>query len=163
MHSSPHVHQCLSCLFFSPSKGFNTMGAPSLLFFSRMLLHWSLESHVTKPQSEHKTNRVESGAHLEHSATLSNSQPFLGHHGESDSAIYILTWFLIVSLPQWNVIRFFFVFLFLSFRATPMAYGDSQARGPIGAIAASLHYGHSNARSKPRLRPTPQLMATPDL
>ena len=30
------------------------------------------------------------------------------------------------------------------------------------ATAASLHHSHSNARSEPRLRPTPQLMATPD-
>ena len=31
--------------------------------------------------------------------------------------------------------NFFFVFAFL--RATPMAYGNSQARGQIGAVAAS--------------------------
>ena len=46
--------------------------------------------------------------------------------------------------------------------AAPVAYGDSQARGRIGAVAAGLHQSHSNAGSKPRLRPTPQLMATPD-
>ena len=38
-----------------------------------------------------------------------------------------------------------------------MAYRGSQARGPIRAVDAGLH--HSNARSEPRLRPTPQLMA----
>ena len=43
-----------------------------------------------------------------------------------------------------------------------MAYGGSQARGRIGAVAAGLHHSHSNARSGPRLRPTPQLTATPD-
>ena len=32
---------------------------------------------------------------------------------------------------------------------TPVAYGGSQARGPIGAIAASLHHSHSNAGSDP--------------
>ena len=37
------------------------------------------------------------------------------------------------------------------FRATPKAYGSSQARGPIGAVAASLCQSHSNARSKSRL------------
>ena len=47
-------------------------------------------------------------------------------------------------------------------RAAPMAYGSSQARGWIGAIAASLHHSHSNAGSGPCLWPTPQLMATPD-
>ena len=31
-----------------------------------------------------------------------------------------------------------FVFLFLSFRAVPMAFGGSQTRGGMGAIAAGL-------------------------
>ena len=45
-------------------------------------------------------------------------------------------------------------FFFLSFfRATPMAYGGSQARGLIEATAAGLR--HSNARSEPRMQPTP--------
>ena len=38
-----------------------------------------------------------------------------------------------------------------------MAYGGSQARGPIEAVAAGLHHGHSNAGSEPHLQPTPQL------
>ena len=42
------------------------------------------------------------------------------------------------------------------------ADGDSQARGPIGATAASLRHSHSHTRSKLRLQPTPQLAATPD-
>ena len=55
----------------------------------------------------------------------------------------------------------FFIFLifFLLFRAVPTAYGDSQARGPVEATAAGLHQSHSNARSKPHLKPTPQLTA----
>ena len=36
-----------------------------------------------------------------------------------------------------------------------VAYGRSQARGRIGAIAAGLH--HSNATSEPCLQLTPQL------
>ena len=56
-----------------------------------------------------------------------------------------------------------FLFLFLLFRAAPSAYGGSQARGQIGAAAASLHHSHSHAGSEPHLRPTPQLMATPGL
>ena len=43
----------------------------------------------------------------------------------------------------------------LFFRAVPMAYGGSQARGLIVATAAGLHHSHSNARSEPHLRPTP--------
>ena len=43
-----------------------------------------------------------------------------------------------------------------------MAYGGSQARGQIGAVAAGLHQCHSNLGSKLHLLPTPQLMAMPD-
>ena len=61
---------------------------------------------------------------------------------------------------------FFFFFclfcLFAFFRAAPVAYGDSQARGLIGAVAAGLHHSHSNTRSEPHLQPTPLLKATPD-
>ena len=72
-------------------------------------------------------------------------------------------------------ILFYFIFLsfvFLSFVvvvvvvaiswAAPTAYGGSQARGPIGAVATGLHQSHSNSGSEPRLRPIPQLTATPD-
>jgi len=57
---------------------------------------------------------------------------------------------------------FYGLFFFGLFRAAPAAYGGSQARGLIGAVAASPHHSHSNARSELRLRPTPQLTATPD-
>ena len=60
---------------------------------------------------------------------------------------------------------FFFFFFFWSLcllRATPTAYGGPQARGLVGAVAAGLHQSYSNARSLPRLRPTPQLTAAPD-
>ena len=53
-------------------------------------------------------------------------------------------------------------FFFFAVRAAPKAYGGSQARGPVGAAAASLHHSHSNTGSKPPLRPTPQLTATLD-
>ena len=59
-----------------------------------------------------------------------------------------------------NWLKYFFSFFFLNlFRAAPVAYGSSQARGPIRAAVASLHHSHSNARSKPHLWPTLQLMA----
>ena len=48
---------------------------------------------------------------------------------------------------------------FLSFRASHEAYGGSQARDPIRAVASSLYHGHSNGRSEPQLQPIPQLMA----
>ena len=60
---------------------------------------------------------------------------------------------------------FMFVFIIIVIvfsRAPPTAYGGSQARGLIGAVAASLHQSHSNADPL-RLQPTPQLTATLDL
>jgi len=51
-----------------------------------------------------------------------------------------------------NVFFLFVCFVFLLFLwATPAAYGGSQARGRIGAVATGLHQSHSNAGSKPRL------------
>ena len=50
----------------------------------------------------------------------------------------------------------------LFFRATPTAYGGSQARGRIRAVAASLRHSHSNEGSELNLRPTPQFTATQD-
>ena len=44
----------------------------------------------------------------------------------------------------------FFVFVFV-FRVVPAAYGGSQARGQIGAVAAGLHHNHSNKGSELRL------------
>ena len=64
-----------------------------------------------------------------------------------------LTYFIIPGAHH-----FFWSFL----RATPTAYGSSQAEGWIWAEAASLHHSHSNMGSKPHLRPTPQFMAMPD-
>ena len=55
-----------------------------------------------------------------------------------------------------------FFFVFCLFMAAPKAYGGSQARGLIGAIAAGLHHSHSNSGSEPSLGPTPQLVATLD-
>ena len=55
---------------------------------------------------------------------------------------------------------FFSFFLFFGpFRDAHVAYGNSQPRGQIRAAAAGLNHSHRNARSQPRLRPTPQLTA----
>ena len=68
------------------------------------------------------------------------------------------------SLCAFKHITMFFVFLgfFAFFRAAPTAYGGSQARNLIGAVAAGLRQSHSNTGSEPRLQPTPQLTATLD-
>ena len=56
-----------------------------------------------------------------------------------------------------NFILLFIWLLFCLFRATPMAYGASQARDLIGAVAAGPCHSHSNIRSELLLLPTPQL------
>ena len=43
------------------------------------------------------------------------------------------------SVASTELFYFIIYFCFLLFRATPLAYGSSQARGRIGAVAASLH------------------------
>ena len=47
-----------------------------------------------------------------------------------------------------------------SFLCVCVAYGGSQARGQIGAVAASLQHSHSNAGSEPCLQPIPELTET---
>ena len=52
----------------------------------------------------------------------------------------------------WPILFFNFIYLFiylfiLLFRAAPLSYGSSQARGWIRAMAISLHHSHSNTRS----------------
>ena len=61
----------------------------------------------------------------------------------------------------YSIFLFFFC-LFVFSRAAPVAYGDSQARGLIGAVGTCLRQSHSNAGSELRLQPTAQLMAMPD-
>ena len=48
----------------------------------------------------------------------------------------------------WTLCTFYLFYFCPSFRAAPVAYGGSQARGPIGAIAAGLHHRHSNVGSE---------------
>ena len=55
-----------------------------------------------------------------------------------------------------------YFFFFFFFRAVPSSTWKFPDKGRIGAIAAGLHHSRSNARYEPHLRPTPQLMATPD-
>jgi len=57
---------------------------------------------------------------------------------------------------------YLFICLFAISWAAPAAYGGSQARGRIGAVATGLHQSHSNAGSEPHLQPTPQLTAALD-
>ena len=77
-----------------------------------------------------------------------------------------VTWFAFDKRAVETFVGFFVCFvlfcLFAISWAAPAAYGSSQARGPIGAVAAGLHQSHSNVGSEPSLQPTPQLTATLD-
>ena len=62
-----------------------------------------------------------------------------------------------------GILLFIYLFVFLPFLGPlPPAYGGSQARGLIRAVAVGLHQSHSNVGSEAGLQPTPQLTATPD-
>ena len=78
----------------------------------------------------------------------------------------ILCWVLNPLSHNWNslmvILNTNFFFLLLPFRAVPVVYGSSLARGRIGATAAGRHYSHSYTVSKLHLQPTPQLTATQD-
>ena len=50
---------------------------------------------------------------------------------------------------------FYFLIFWSLFRAAPVAYGGSQARGGIGAVATGLRHSHSSLGSELHLRPTP--------
>ena len=86
-------------------------------------------------------------------------------HSREEESTFSTNAFHTLHCLCWLKVFLFFHFYFLSFclfRATPMAYGRSQARGWIGAAPAGLCHSHSNARSKLHLQPTPQLMAMLD-
>ena len=63
-----------------------------------------------------------------------------------------------IARKRWSQVLFFVCFCFgfgLLFRATPAAYGGSQARSLIGAVATGLPHSHSNSGSELRLQPAP--------
>ena len=62
-----------------------------------------------------------------------------------------------------EVVPYFFFFLsfFFFLRAVPTAYGSSQVRGWIGAVASGLPHSHSEARSKPHRDLTPLFPVDP--
>ena len=74
----------------------------------------------------------------------------------------VMKWLRSSFLAGVTVINNFFFNLFAISWAALLAYGGSQARGLIGAVATGLRHSYSNMGSEPRLQATPQLTATPD-
>ena len=83
-------------------------------------------------------------------------------NGERASNKWNITYLTDIYPTEYLLFFFFFFLVFCFFRAAPEANGGSQVRGRIRAAPAGLNHSHSNARSKPCLRPTAQLTATPD-
>ena len=73
---------------------------------------------------------------------------------------------IVVDLKQYFILFYLFLFLFFCLFAiswaAPAAYGGSQARGQIRAVATGLRQSHSKRGSEPHLQPTPQLTTTPN-
>ena len=105
-------------------------------------------------------------ASVSHRHSLDLLLPWLWHRPAAAAPIRPLAWAIKgKKIDSYGVHFFFFLLLlllFCLFRATPVAYGSSQARGRIGAAATSLHHSHSNAGSEQHLWPTLQLVAMPD-
>ena len=68
----------------------------------------------------------------------------------------------IKNIITFNILLFLGRGLFAISWAAPVAYGGSQARGLIGAVATSLCQSHSQCGIRAESGPTPQLTATPD-
>ena len=63
-----------------------------------------------------------------------------------------LIWLVLLTYFKTSLHLFIYLFIYLFiFRALPTAYGTSQARDQIGAVAAGLHHSHSNSSSEPCL------------
>ena len=68
--------------------------------------------------------------------------------------IQLVRCYIFVQVYNYYYLKFFnsiFFFFLLFLWAAPMAYGGSQARDQIGAVAAGLRQSHSNTGSEPRL------------
>ena len=78
---------------------------------------------------------------------------------DTSSFLFLLFLKLILSGNEFILLLLFKKNLF---RAASMAYGGSQARDQIGAVATALHHSHNSAGSELCLQPTPQLTVTLD-
>ena len=123
----------------------------SLHYHAFKSVHKVFNKDLSKCTSQHQTNSPLG----QKASTLAHISPqFLTSHCVGLGN-------LLVSLIFICLFIFFFCLFAISWAALT-AYGGSQARGRIRAIAAGICQGHSNVGSEPRLQPTPQLRALPD-
>ena len=80
--------------------------------------------------------------------------------------VFRITTILVGDISLWLYFYFYFYFIILSFvflGPHPWHTEVPGLGGPIRAVVAGLHHSHGNARSEPRLQPTPQLTTMLDL
>ena len=103
-----------------------------------MIKYLLLMSHLNNTISKNHGSTIGSGVYTHFLSFLSNSC-----HIEINTLHFLLV--------SGSISRFFCFCFFAFSRATPTAYGGSQARGLIGAVATGLCQSHNNAGSKPHL------------
>ena len=69
--------------------------------------------------------------------------------GQAEQSGGFVSEFFLLQIHSHPFYFFFFFFFFCLFRAASMAFGGSQATGPIGAEATGLCHGHNNSGSEP--------------
>ena len=89
------------------------------------------------------TNKGEHGTVWEHAFGHADEKLSLILYGEKLEDVINVYYAFVIFCKEMGRIFFFFFFVFS--KAVPTAYGGSQARGLIGAVAAGLHHSHSNA------------------
>ena len=94
---------------------------------------------------EPRNNTAKVSEHWEQSQHSIHSQREKKQAIHKEKGIKMASDSLTITLDQYLQISFFFFFCFFWGVAASAAYGSSQARGRIGAVAAGLHHSHSNA------------------
>ena len=67
--------------------------------------------------------------------------------------IWYVRLYIYIHTHKYMYIYIYIYLFFWIFRAAPVAYGNSQARGRIGAASSGLCHSHSNAGFEPHLQP----------
>ena len=146
------------CLFFHPLLGLYLYG---LGVESELQVLAYTTATTAMPDLSHICNLHHSSQQCLILNPLSKARDQNPHpHGYQDTRIqgYCLEVYLMAGTTKDTepIISFIYLsfFTFCLSRATPVAYGGSQARGLIGVIAAGIRQSY-NSRSKLHLLPTP--------
>ena len=125
------------------------------IFFFFFLLFRASPIAYRSSQARSQIRAIDAG--LPHSHSSMGSEPYTTAHSSTWSFTRVLMGQVYYHWTTTGtpITDNFYVFIYFAFRAAPVAYGSSQARGLIRAVATGLH--DSNTGSEPHLRPIPQL------